>query len=455
MGIAEAGRVRRGTRTLERSVPRRLIVAGGAAALAAAGLPDILATGRAPVFAQGARLHVVRWSDFIPEADVELRRQVAEAGKALGAEITLELINANDLQPRITAAIQSGSGADVFQLLWNWPHLYAGGLVDVSDVATEVGGAQGGFYSALEAACVVGGRWLAVPHGIGANVITYRRSWHAEIGVAEFPQTWEGWREVGKKLKAAGRPVGQALGHSFSDPATFCYPLLWSFGGAETDPSGKVVTINSKATLESVKFLQAFWRDACDEGGVAWDDASNNRAFHAGEVSATLNAASIYIVAKRQRDRIRDMKGQPLWRDIEHAALPAGPAGRAALYPPHEHGIMTYSRNQRLARDFLRWLHQRDHYERWFQVNEGYTVGATRAWEEHAMWSRLDPPLQIFRRAARQTRMMGHEGPPTAHATQAYSKYLVVDMYARAALGARAEDAVAWAERELKKVYEA
>jgi hypothetical protein len=28
-------------------------------------------------------------------------------------------------------------------------------------------------------------------------------------------------------------------------------------------------------------------------------------------------------------------------------------------------------------------------------------------------------------------------------------------MYARAALGARAEDAVAWAERELKKVYEA
>jgi hypothetical protein len=40
--------------------------------------------------------------------------------------------------------------------------------------------------------------------------------------------------------------VGQALGHSFGDPPIFCYPLLWSFGGAGTDPSGKKVTINSK-----------------------------------------------------------------------------------------------------------------------------------------------------------------------------------------------------------------
>jgi multiple sugar transport system substrate-binding protein len=455
MAIARSRRAGRESGTLGRPIPRRLFIAGGAAAVAAAGLQGVLASGRAPAFAQGARLHIVRWSDFIPEADVELRRQAVEASKTLGAEITLDLINANDLQARITAAAQSGSGADIFQLLWNWPHLYAGALVDVSDIAAEVSGAQWGFYGAFESACVVGGRWLAVPHGIGANVITYRRSWHADVGVTEFPKTWEAWREVGKKLKAAGKPVGQALGHSFSDPATFCYPLLWSFGGAETDSSGKVVTINSKATLESVRFLQAFWRDACDEGGMAWDDASNNRAFHAGEVSATLNAASIYIVAKRQKDRIKDEHGQPLWQDIEHAALPAGPAGQAALYPTHEHAIMSYSRNQRLAREFLRWLHQKDHYEKWFQVNEGYTVGATRLWEEHAMWSRVDAPLQIFRRAARQTRMMGYEGPPTARATQAYSKYLVVDMYARAAMGTKAEDAVAWAERELRKVYEA
>ena len=120
---------------------RRRFMAGSAAAglAAAAGLEGILAAGRAPAFAQGTKVHMVRWVDFIPEADVELKRQAPEASKALGAEVVIEFINANDLQARITAAIQSGSGADIIQMLWNWPQLYANGLVDVSDVAEPIG----------------------------------------------------------------------------------------------------------------------------------------------------------------------------------------------------------------------------------------------------------------------------------------------------------------------------
>src|SRR5213080_5143708 len=95
------------------------------------GVAGILAAHRAPAFAQGSKVHVVRWVDFIPEADVELKRQAPEASKALGAEVQFEFINANDLQPRITAAIQSQSGSDIFHLLHNWAHLYDNALVDV------------------------------------------------------------------------------------------------------------------------------------------------------------------------------------------------------------------------------------------------------------------------------------------------------------------------------------
>ena len=179
----------------------------------------------------------------------------------------------------------------------------------------------------------MGGKWLAVPHAVIGNAVAYRRSWFNEVGAKEFPKTWDEYREVGKKLKAKGKPIGQTLGHTFGDAPTFVYPVLWDFGGAEVDKSGKKVVINSKGTVESVKFMQAFWKDACDEGGLAWDDTNNNRAFHAGEVSATLNGASIYIVAKRQKDKIKDDKGEPLFQDIEHAALmPKGPAGQFALY---------------------------------------------------------------------------------------------------------------------------
>jgi multiple sugar transport system substrate-binding protein len=434
---------------------RQFLRVSGAAAVGATGLEGVLAGRRAPAWAQGTKLHIVRWVDFIPEADVELKRQAPEASKALGAEVLLEFINANDLQPRITAAIQSGSGADIIQMLWNWPQLYQNALVDVSDVAEPIGKAQGGFYDVFSSTSRVGGKWLAVPHGCGANAVAYRRSWHAEIGVKEFPKTWDEWRDVGKKLKAKGKPVGQALGHSFGDPPTFSYPLLWDFGGAEVDSSGKKVVINSKGALESVKFMQAFWKDACDEGGVAWDDTNNNRAFHAGELSATLNGASIYIVAKRQKDKLKDDKGEPLFQDIEHAPLlPKGPAAQAALYLPFQHSVMKYSKNQKLAKDFLKWLHQDANYGKWFEVNEGYSVGCTKKWEDNPMWAKIDKPLQVFRQAARQARMLGYPGPASAKATEAYSKYIIVDMYAKAVTGTKAEDAVKWAEGELKRIYE-
>src|SRR6266849_3173180 len=153
---------------------------GLAAGVAATGLESIVAARRAPAHAQGTRLHILRWVDFIPEADVELKRQAPEASKALGAEVVFEFINFNDLQPRITAAIQSGAGADIIQMLWNWPQLYANGLVDVSDIANPIGKAQGGYYDVFNSTAKVGGRWLAVPHGCGGNAVAYRRSWHAE-----------------------------------------------------------------------------------------------------------------------------------------------------------------------------------------------------------------------------------------------------------------------------------
>jgi multiple sugar transport system substrate-binding protein len=431
-----------------------LKVYGTAAAVASTGIEGIVGARRAPAYAQGTKLHWVRWVDFIPEADVELKRQMPEAGKALGAEIQLETINANDLQPRITAAIQSGSGADIFLMQYNWPQLYQNALVDVSDVAERIAKAEGGFYDVYTPSTKVGGKWMAVPHSIIGNAVAYRRSWLQEVGATAFPKNWDEARKVFSALKKKGRPYGQTLGHTFGDSPTFTYPLLWSFGGAETDPSGKKVVIDSKGAVDSVKFMQAFWKDACDEGGLAWDDTNNNRAFHAGELSASLNGASIYIVAKRQKDKIKDDKGEPMFQDIDHAGLlPAGPAGQFPLYLNHAHGVMKYSKNQKLAKDFLTWLHKTENFEKWFVVSEGYSVGATTAWEKHAMWDKLDKPLQVFRSAARKTRIFGHAGPSTAKATEVFTKYIITDMYAKAVQGMKAEEAVKWAENELKRVY--
>ena len=143
---------------------RRLLQLSSAGAVGAVGIAGIFSAGRAPAYAQATTLHWLRWSDFVPASDQLLRSQIVpECDKALGIKLTLETINANDIQARITSAIQSGSGADIILVVNNWPQLYAGSVVDVSDVADEIGKSQGGYYDISKVVANDGQKWIGVP----------------------------------------------------------------------------------------------------------------------------------------------------------------------------------------------------------------------------------------------------------------------------------------------------
>jgi multiple sugar transport system substrate-binding protein len=420
---------------------------------ASGGIAAILATGRAPAYAQATTIHWLRWNDFVPASDELLRKQVVPAvDKALGIKLTIETINGNDIQARTTAAIQSGAGPDIICGLNNWPRLYAESMADVDDIAEELAKTQEGFYPESRAVAFDGKRWVAVPWCIVGAQIAWRKSWFAEIGLDKFPETWEQYREAGKKLKAKGRPIGQTLGHTFGDAPTFTYPYLWSWGGRELEDDGKTVVLDSKETAESVKFMVGFWKEAHDEGGLAWDDTSNNRAFLSGTICATLNGASIYIEAKRKPDAYQTEKGTPLHQDILHAALPRGPAGQFSYHLPMSNMLMAYSKNQKAAKGFLRWIHSKDGYQSWFNSQQGYSVGATKIWEKDKVWEK-DPVMLPYRTAAQNAYFPGYKGPADRRAAEVVSKYIITDMYAKAVQGMPAEEAVKWAHGEVAKIY--
>ncbi|GIX48289.1 MAG: ABC transporter substrate-binding protein [Candidatus Tectimicrobiota bacterium] len=400
---------------------------------------------RAPAALRGTKLHHLQWSSFVAPADDEMRRMARDFQKATGVEVTIETINMNDLQARISTAIESGTGPDVVQMFWNWPQLYGPNLVDVDDLAEEISRRDGAYYAQLVDSCKVGGRWKAVPFCFVGNAIVYREDLFQQAGITRFPDTWDAYLEAGRKLKAMGYPIGQAFGHSLGDPPSFAYPLLWSYGGKEVDASGKVV-LNSKETLEAVKFCMAFYKEALDEGGLAWDDTSNNRAYFAETISATLNGVSIYFVAKQKFPHLAKVSN--------HAPNPAGPAGRYHMHLTQEHAIMKYSPNVEAAKEWIRFVMQRDNFTRWMEVQEGYSLGPTPYWENIEMWEK-DPKLDPYRRLAQYSRVFGYEGPPNAKAQEVFAKYIIVDMFARAIQSGDAQGAIAWAESELKKVYEA
>ena len=202
-------------KTKRRSV---LKLAGGAAAASMGGMAAILATGRMPAFAQQRTVHWLKWVDFVPASDALLRREMLpEAEKALGIKINLETVNGNDLQPRVTAGIQSGAGPDLIMAFNNQTYLYANSVVDLTEIAEAVGKAQGGMYKYARAVCSDGKMFMGMPWAVIGGMIAYRKSWFEEVGATKFPETWEQYREVGKKLKAKGRPIGQTLGHTFGD----------------------------------------------------------------------------------------------------------------------------------------------------------------------------------------------------------------------------------------------
>src|SRR5215470_12615947 len=150
--------------------------------------------------------------------------------------------------------------------------------------------------------------------------------------------------------------------------------------------------------------------------------------------------------ASRAKPRI------PLKEDTFHTPLPKGPAGQFSYHVPFSNLVMGYSKNQKAAKHFLRWICSKEIYDQWFTSQQGFSVGSTKAWENHALWQ-IDPVMLPFHTAVRSGRFAGYAGPSRRPAAEAISKYILVDMYAKAVQGMPPADAVKWAHGELVKVY--
>jgi multiple sugar transport system substrate-binding protein len=364
--------------------------------------------------------------------------------KETGAVVNIEFVNANDVQPKVAAAIQAGQGPDIIGMRENWAHIYQEAEVDVSDVAEEIKKKVGDFYPGLDAYSKVNGKYLAVPHDQGSNAVHWRKSWFKEVGAEKYPATYDEWHAVGKKLKANGHPYGQALGHSFGDPPTWAYPLMWAYGGREVDEQGKVA-INSPETIAAVKAMKDNWAAAYDETGLAWDDTANNRAFLAGTISATNNGASIWWVARKDQ--------APFFDDIGLDLMPAGPKGQFLYGGGDYYAVMKYSKNVDAAKEWVRWTMRDDVFMPWFELSGSYVGGVSAKHDEAAPWDKFPPIAQVFKQFGPKVRTIGWPGPPSQKAGLAWSKYIIVDMFAKACQGDTPEAAVAWAESELKQVY--
>ena len=430
---------------------RREFLKVGAAGVGVAALGSLpnKVFGQAPAAIKGTKLTILQGTYFIAPGQDLYKKQAAEWGQANGVEVSADFLNWPDLQPKIAAGIQAG-GVDIVELWPSWNHLYKDNLVDMTPEAEEFGKRGGGFEKFVLNSAPVNGRYLGIPHGMSNASMAYRINLFKEVGVPNAEDgnkvdlTWDQYHEFGKKCKAKGMPFGQALGHSTGDPPGFVYPYMWAHGAMEIDKDGKSIQFNKPEFVDGMKKFIQYWKDAYDTTGTSWDDSNNNRAYLSEQISATYNGSSIYFSARKDKPELA--------KDTHHMLIPKGPAGRFYWLGSRTFAILKNSKNIAGAKEFLKWWFQDKQYGDWWRLQEGYMLQAVVKYYNDPVWTK-DPKLLPFREQPKYGVDVGWPGPPNEKASLAWSKYIVVDTFAKAVQSGDAKASIEWGAEQLKRAY--
>jgi multiple sugar transport system substrate-binding protein len=385
-------------------------------------------------------------TSFIPAFDDYFKQTLApEYEKATGIKVDYELTSVGSVQTRVSTAVETNAGPDISLIEFNWAFLYDEKLVDLTDIADEIGKKSGGWYDSAKEAVVVNGKWKAIPLGNIGQLMVYRTDWFKSVGADKFPGTWQELLDVGTKLKEKGHPLGLTMGHGFGDNHGWEYPLLWSFGGHETDEAGKTIVLDSNETAQAVDFARTLYQKAQLPDVLGWTDPSNNKSYLAQQISCTNNASSILYAAKKDFPTVAAV--------TDHALNPSGPKGGPfQLLNPWSHSVFTFSKNQDQAKAFLGWLMDPDRLTRWLAAADAYYAPFLHAYDDAAMWKK-EPRYLPYKDSIKYSHLPGWPAASNRQASESLSKYVIVDMFAKACQGQSTKDVINAAVSELKQIY--
>jgi multiple sugar transport system substrate-binding protein len=340
------------------------------------------------------------WS-FLPELDTVIEAFAAEWGAENNATVTFE----RDAQvlPKIQTAIETGDGADIIQYSAP-PQIFANALVDVKDIADEIGAEGGGYLRNAPYQMGKDGKWLGLPLGQHNWFVNYRQDWLREEGYETFPDSWDEALELGRVLKEKGRPYGmpftdQASGDGNAVPRI----VLWAFGGKEFNEDG-TLALDSQETMDALEFAIQLHNDAGDPGEVGWDDGANNASFLASRISMTMNVNTIYLPASRNNPEVAE--------GMNHALPPSGPGGRFGYGQLPWWGLLNHTQgvNRDAARDFMRQFFSIENLSKFYIAGQGYILPLLPAYENEPIWPE-DPKLAIAKEMFQLALPAGHALP--------------------------------------------
>ena len=410
-----------------------------------------LTTGASPL--KGTKLTIIGGNSYVPAQDGQVDALVKQLSQDTGMDARFERYADAQMDAKVASVIESG-GADVAVLRDTDPHQYGNKLLDVTTIAMELDAAWGGWFDVAKQAGMVNGQWKALMLGQAPAAWNWRPDFFSAAGVSKFPDTFDELLIAAQKMQAYGKPIGMTLGHAPGDGKSTNFPVLWAFGGKEFEADGKTVALSSPETLAAIKWYTQMYR-YMDPAVLGWLDPDNNQAFLTEQISATVNVNTIYLGARDAADQKGDVDKKRIADAMDHANWPSGPAGRFANYNINLWAGFADSPNPDGARAFLRAFFDKKFMVPWAKTGRSYFIPNFKGLDTIAEAWPDDPKLKIFRELNKINRLPGYAGPPSAAATDAINKFVLVDMFGSAATGKMsAEEAMAWATDQYKQSAE-
>ncbi len=428
---------------------RRFIQTAGAVGLAASVGPFIIPR---PARAAKKTLKIIQWNHFVPGYDKWFdNTYIKEWGEKNDTEVIVDHVGIPALSSRAAAEVSAQKGHDLFMFLSPAP-VFEEQVIDHREIYEEVQRKHGkpidlAIRSTYNPKTK---KYYGFSDSFVPDPVNYRKDLWDEVGMV--PSTWDDIRVGGRKIKQKSNiPVGIGLSAEL-DTAMAMRAVLYSYGGSVQDERSNVV-LNSKNTLEAVKFVKALYQETMTPEVMAWDPSSNNRAMLAGKASVVLNAISITREAENKKLPIAD--------NIWLTKALAGPVRRIGLeHVMDVYVIWKFAENIAGAKKFL--VDYIDNFRSGFLASEFYNFPCFSSTVPDLQKLVADDPkanphdkYKVLSDVLSWATNVGYPGYANAAIDEIFNTWVINTMFAKAATGDETpENAIKQAEVTCKRVFD-
>lgn len=403
--------------------------------------------------------------DYHPDHNAHVKKTIEEFAKAQGWPIEISPVAAflagADIYQKLLAVVQAGDPPDIMIHGLSTRQLQLLGVGEtVDDVMKDLMSQYGKVMPGSEAALFHEGKWWGVPFYGRTGGYWARRDVFAKHGI-DIDKDLETWDQVREACLKVSDPANKMWGWGMTvnrsgDGESLVWDIIWHWGGALTDESGQIVTLNSPETVAGIKwlaevYLDKKWEKMLPPGVNSWTDPSNNEAYLAGTIPFTSNAGTLY--AKAVVDKV------PFWQEIKLIQKPYGPirkrfqgAGSNNFY------LFKGVKNRDAAVALIQHMMSPEQQRPLWKISQGYVVPPFRKmWDDPVLpVTKLDENNKRFEPIAWHEppfRGVAHRGPLSAAADAVSRDNVATDMMGQILKGKPVEQAVKEAHDRCVKIF--